>query len=454
MIEIYLLLTACVILGSMAVSYRRTRDPLSPLITFTPMLLYVYAFHPFVIHSNPQFISFFPHPEDREFVFIVNLISVAAFCAGASYFRHSSSDNQSFQILDLDASMRVRRNFFQLSLVLGVMASLSFWWMVYQSGGPLKLLRQNKPFMVSASGYIGEMPMLTYPAVLLLAAAWQGRQLNLGRVLMALLIASPQLSWAIIGKRRGTIFLIGATLAAFWYLVRNKKPNWKMIVGGVGMLGLLLLFVAAHRSQGLLEALGADSQSNLTDTLAGSRLTAGDEFVSSSATILASRHNNHHYWGLRFFAMFVVRPIPSFLWESKWDDLGVGFMKSQAGQAGMTETQWDLAVGFNPLMGSAGGFVSDAYLEWAWGGPVACFVLGFGFSWLWKQWVTHGGVWTVIYVEAMILTVYLPSQSLGAWAYRFALIAVPTAFVFWLFAPNRRRKRSRLPPPPIPVQTF
>jgi hypothetical protein len=436
MFDLYLLLTACVILGSLAVAYRRTSDPLSPLVTFTPMLLYVYVYRPFVIQD--QLGSFIRRPSDQEHVLLVNLISIAAFCFGAIHFRRSTGDAQRFQILEIDVSPRVRRRFLNLSLVLATAATLSFWWLVDQSGGPMRMLYHPKPFLASATGYLGEMPMLTYPAILLLAAAWQGQRLNFGRFLIAFYVASPQIAWALLGKRRGTIFLILAMLGAFWYVVRNKRPNWKIIIGGVGCLGLLLLFVASSRS---------GNTETLNDTLSGQALSEGDEFVAAAATILASEYNNHHFWGLRVFAMFLVRPIPSFLWESKWKDLGLDWMVTQPGLCGMTTLEWQQAVGFDPSLGTAGGFVADAYLEWSWGGAVACYGLGFFFSWLWKKWVTLGGVWTAIYVEAMILSIYLPSQSLGAWAYRFALLAVPTAVLFRLLAPKRKTESPQVIPP-------
>ncbi len=449
MFDVYLLLTAIVIIGALLVSFRRTRDPLSPLVTFSPMLFYVYVYHPYVINSGGELSRFFPRPEDIEFILLISLVSIFAFCAGASHFQRSAGDDQRIQILDFDISERVRHRFFVLSMILGTMAFLSFWWLVSRSGGALRMFNKPKPFFVSASGYLGEMPMLTYPAMLLLAAAWQGRRLNAGRLLTALYIASPQISWAIIGKRRGTIFLIAATMAAFWYLVKNKKPNWKVILGGVGILGLFLLFVVAHRKASLQSNLGLDA------TLLGThRLTAGDEFVAAGATILASEKYHHHFWGVRALAIFCVRPIPSFFWSTKWKDLGLDWMETQPGLCGLTTLQWQEAVGFNPAMGTAGGFVADAYLEWAWGGAVACYALGFGFSWLWKKWVTCRGVWTLIYVEAMILTVYLPSQSLGAWAYRFALLVVPTAVVFHLLIPKKTLRSRESTHSPLPVKTF
>lgn len=451
MIELYLLLTALVILLSMLISYQRTSDPLSPLFTFTPMLFYVYVYHPYTLLAGQTIHKYFPDPSDIEYVLLLNLLCLAGFCVGACRFRRAASDDPRFRILEQDASQRVRRRFLHLSLILGTMASLGFWWMVFQSGGPQMMWRQPKPSLGAASGYIGEMPMLTYPAMLLLAAAWQGRPMTLERVLVALYIASPQISWAILGKRRGTIFLIAATLAAFWSLVRNKRPNGKVVLSGVGMLGLFLLFVAANRSSGTTFDLGTDSLTRLSQTLQSDNLDGGDEFISATALVLTSDHFHHHYWGKRFFALFAIRPIPSFLWERKWIDLDLAGLQKAPGLGGMSPWMWRQAVGFLPTSGSAGGFVSDAFLEWGWGAVVVCYGLGYFFSWLWKQWVSRGGVWTLVYIEAMILCVHLPSQSLGSWAYRFALLAVPTFLFFRLFTSRKSSRRMSSTQGPIPM---
>ncbi len=443
--EVYLLLTALMIVGSLVISYRRTGDPMSPLVIFAPMLLYVYVYRPYVIVTGTEVKQFFTRPEDIEYILLVSMVSVAAFCFGASHFRKSAGDDEVFRILEQDASPAVRKRFLNLSLVLGTLGFASFWWLVYQSGGPIRMWKQAKPHFAYASGYIGEMPMLTYPALLLMAAAWQRRRLTMGRFLIASYIACPQVAWAVIGKRRGTIFLIAATLAACWFLMKNKKPNWKVIIGGVGMLGLFLLFVLAQRNALAQTGVGVDAP-EVVDIL-----TEGDEFVAAGATILTSEKHNHHFWGMRVFATFIVRPIPAFFWKNKWKDMGLGWMETQPGLSGLTTSQWVDAIGFDPARGTAGGFVADAFLEWSWGGAIACYFLGFAFSWLWKQWVSRGGVWTALYIESLILSIFLPSQSLGAWAYRFMLLAAPTVFVFRLLLPKAIRRQTFSPPTQLAV---
>ena len=43
------------------------------------------------------------------------------------------------------------------------------------------------------------------------------------------------------------------------------------------------------------------------------------------------------------------------------------------------------------------------------------------------------GIWTIVYFEACIVSVYLPTQGLSsAWAYRFIFLAVPTILIWKL----------------------
>ena len=418
------------------------------------MLFYVYAYHTYVVISHPNISNFLPNSSDIEFVLLVNLLSILGFCLGICHYRRSGTDQQRFQILEQETTTAVRRRFFRLGILLGTMAFASFWYMVFSAGGPVKLYLQSKPSFGRHSGYLGEMPMLTFPALFLLAAAWQGRRFTFARFMIAFYVASTQISFSIIGKRRGTIFLTAAVLAAFWYVVRNKKPNWKAMIGGTCALGLVLLYVAANRSSNALTSIGEGNNDRLANTLTVNELTAGDEFISSAGVILTSHHFQNHYWGKRILVIILIRPIPSFIWEGKWEFFGLQNLKYQPGGGGMQRSQWMDAVGFRTTSGSATGFVADAYLEWSWGGVIACYFLGRGFGWLWKQWVSKGGVWTVIYAESMILSVFLPSQSLGAWLYRFLLLSIPTALIFRFIGVSKRRMISTLNQPPIPMKSF
>jgi len=125
--------------------------------------------------------------------------------------------------------------------------------------------------------------------------------------------------------------------------------------------------------------------------------------------------------------------------------LGLGWAENQPGTAGFSDSHWLEAVGFRPLRGSSGGFVADAFVEFWWFGVAVCYFIGRLYGYCWTRSKLAGGVWTVVYVELLLLSVYLPSQSVGAWLHRALLLVVPT-WILWkhLVLPmERRASRAR-----------
>jgi hypothetical protein len=108
---------------------------------------------------------------------------------------------------------------------------------------------------------------------------------------------------------------------------------------------------------------------------------------------------------------------------------------------GFTESQWQEAVGFVPTRGSAGSFISDLFSSFWWAMPLFTFGLGRLYSAAWARSCNQGGVWTLIYIELLALSVYLPSQSIGAWIYRLLLFCVPTLLI-WRYLLRDMMKRS------------
>ena len=162
----------------------------------------------------------------------------------------------------------------------------------------------------------------------------------------------------------------------------------------------------------------------------GPGASPGDEYIAGSAIVLLARKHERYYWGKRYFATFLVRPIPRQLWPTKYDDVGAAWMDSSPGSAGFTPAEWRHTLGFATTAGSAGGLVADLFLEFSWGAILACFVIGKAYGWVWHRWVTVGGFWTVLYLEMLVLSVYLPSQSVGAWLYRLMLLGGPSWLVW------------------------
>ena len=419
----------------------KTRDPLAPMVIFSPMLLYMFVYNPWIRYRSGNLMMFFRDLEELELVFYVLFAGVTSFCFGLSWGRvRRNAPDRRFELLPQGLPVRIRGKLFRLAILLGVIANTAHFYMISYSGGWTRVFSQAKPFLRTPSGYIGELPMLVYPAILLLAIALQGKRLTPPRIALFLLISIPQITMATFGGRRGPMFLIVCALGACWCIVNSRRPKLKTILLGGGCLAIVLFLLGGNRSR-----LFRPWENEIDFTVVSDRLgttaevTTGEEFIAGSAMIIASEKLDRHFWGLRYFTTFAVRPIPSLIWPTKYEDMGMGWMRTAPGSSGISDSEWLSTFGFIPAGGNAGGFIPDLFLEFSWGCVIFCFLIGRFYSGCWIKWRTQGGIWVLLYFELLILSIYLPSQSVGAWLYRLMLLVIPT-IIIWkkIIAPNTR----------------
>jgi hypothetical protein len=342
----------------------------------------------------------------------------------------SRERQRGWRLAEINATPAASGALLRLALLLGAFAVGGFIYMVNYSGGFSKVFSHGKPYLAKPSGYVGEMPMLAYPALLLLAMAWHGQRLSVARVIVMLLIVSPHLIMGTLGGRRGPAFLSVTTLGLCWFIIRDKRPSLRVVLGGGMILGLLMLFLVANRRN---IHLGSDfdfDQDSFVRSIASKDVSEGQEYVCAVGRVLAASHFSSFDWGKQYVVTLLIRPIPRFIWPTKWKDLGMQDRVTDPGLGGFTETQWKEAVGFVPVRGSAGSFISDLYASFWWFTPLFTFLLGRLYAVAWSRSFTRGGVWTLIYIELLALSVYLPSQSIGAWIYRALLLCAPTALAW------------------------
>jgi hypothetical protein len=172
--------------------------------------------------------------------------------------------------------------------------------------------------------------------------------------------------------------------------------------------------------------------------------------MTAHGKITAINQTGDHFWGLRIFSLVFVRPIPKQIWPTKYEDLGLTWVVRRAGTMGLTDSEWRKSVGFEVQGGSAHGFVADAFIEASWGGTIICLIVGLAYAKAWQRWISRKGVWTLVYLLMLALSVFLITQSLGAWLYRLILFVTPTALI-WRGVRRRSISRpvsSRQPHPP------
>ena len=416
--------------------FLRTRDPINPTVVFLPMMAYAYVVRPLIVSKASGIEVFFPNFDSLAFVHVVNLAFIIAFCLGLAWHpRLKASLASHFASIRKYDSEVTSRSAFRVSLVLGLISNFVFWYSVHYSGGPFRVFSQRKPFLISpfGSGYINELTLLSFPAILLFAIAIQRKLFRITHLATVLFIASPHIVMGTLGGRRGPAFLIIATFFVSFIIVRKKKTPLKSVVAVFALSGIFLLVLNEYRG----DVFRTDVRSSVGGTyeklVSNERVDVGDEYVIGSATILLAHNTGKYYWGRRYFTWFVVRPIPLKVWPSKYADMGMQWMVSNPGSAGFSAEEWNRAVGFKPVLGAAGGFISDLFLEFSWFGMILSFLIGRAYARGWYLSLTKGGYWTLIYIEMLILSIYLPTQNLEAWLYRLMLLSL-LCYVFWRVA--------------------
>jgi len=445
--ELLVILTGLTIGVAALIAYYQSRDPLSPMVVISPILFYAYVYRPFVLGQSGEIFQIFGNSGRLEFVLLFNLVGVAGFCVGAQWYRLPRMHRRGRQWPTLNNAAKRRMR--ALGMMLGAIAIFVIVSMLWATGPSAFTMR--KPYLISPirSGYYRELINLSFPALLLVALGWSNTRLTLQKFITLIVIISPILYFATFGGRRGPLFLSFASLGVAIFIIRQRMPKVITILAGVSTLGLLMILLQVNRSN-LFRFWENEIQTEmLVNSLHGTNLTTGDEFVSGVATVLASCDYQRNYWGARYAVMYLIRPIPRQFWPTKYADCGMRWMSDAPGSNGFTPSEWYQCVRFIPSGGSSGGFLSDLFLEFQFFAVFVAFLIGLVFNILWWRSIVIGGLWNILYFESLTLSVYLPVQSVGAWLYRLLLLVVPTVFVWNLYIKRKLRTshQTNLVPP-------
>lgn len=441
------ILTGVAALLAAASAMRAQRDAFAPPVVFGPMLIYCYAFVPAVVLAGGA-ASAYLTAEEATKVCLLNLAGVAAFLAGAWPRGLRRGDTRGIHNLQMRLTDAARRRLTLLGLLMGAVAVGAFCYNVNYTGGWLKVFSRGKPYVSSPTGYLGEMPMVAFPAALLFSLGHSARRLTLGRVLALLFILFPHVVMATLGGRRGPAFYTFGTLALCGYLITARRPSWSALMAGLAAVGLTMLFLVSNRAN-----LGV-GQENVVDVdafwnaVVPAEVDGNHEFVFSAGMMNSADYHKEYGWGVRYFALLFVRPIPKQVWPTKYEDLGLGWMVNNPGMGNFEDFEWEEAVGFVPSRGTAGGFITDMYVEFSWLAVAPVFLIGALYSKSYQLSRRRGGVWTLVYIELLVLSVHLPAQSVQSWLYR-GILLVGVTLVAWraLMGRSAWGARGRASPP-------
>jgi len=160
---------------------------------------------------------------------------------------------------------------------------------------------------------------------------------------------------------------------------------------------------------------------------------SGNEFVYGSGVILNADIKDEYLWGRRYFTIFFIRPIPRFLWPTKYEDASEMLkIPSLEQNLGTGEESLTKTLGWRGAKGAAPGIVADMWLEFWWYSFLILFCIGWGYGQIWRKAVVRGGVWIPTYTIMTALSVYLVMQTLEAMAFRFLLMTT-AAWLIWRY---------------------
>ncbi len=429
MLELLIWLTALVCVVAVAVAWNRYRDVFHPLVIVSPMFAFFYVYMPLRLLPDGALYTYVTE-DQAVFYQLVAILSILAFAIGCL----KGSSGRSAR---LTARLVYRKQILQHgAYVLGVIGLACWLQCIGNTGGLINAFSEANARGWSEYGFIREAMYLMIVAQLLLLSPEGFDVRNKVWWLAVLLFASPYLMQGLLGAQRGPTFLIIATLTISWFLARRSRPPLPAVLGGGVLLGFLMLFLMTNRSQ-----IHLGSEFNVkTDMSDFFGASTANEYIFGVGAVTTTRQTGEFYWGKRYAAQVLVRPIPRQIWPTKYEDFGIAEIERNAGASvdGMSTV-----MGWEPMTGAAATMVADVWVEFSW----LCFpvlgVLGWVYGHIWRRAIQDGAQWTTILTIVMLLSVYFISQSGEAVIFRLLILTVPSSLVWH----RARRPETRLPLP-------
>jgi hypothetical protein len=419
-----------VILASVFVAYDGSRDVFHPLVFIGPMMAFIYVWMPFKLWRSGDIFTFFDTQQLIE-VQTINLIGISAFagsCLFAGVRRPKRRAEQSTN------PQRTAKRLVIGGTVAGGLGLVAWLTLIIKSGGPVQAFGQAYSGGWDDSGYVRDGSILLLAGLLLILAAAGMDRLRAWYAVMLAVFTLPWLTQALLTARRGPTFALVTVFGMGWYLSKNKRPPVvAMCLSGLA-LGWFVLFLVTNRNS---IYLGSDKSfttdvSAITDTP-----DTGNEYIYGSGALLAARRSEKHFWGKRYAAQLLIRPIPSSIWPTKYEDFGVPELLVNAGtEQGIGET-----MGWKGAPGSAPGIVADLWIECSWMAIPVLVLFGWCYGRCWRNAIVEGKQWVAQYAVLSALSIYLVMQTMEAVIFRLALLSIPI-WLAWKWALYRKKSRS------------
>ncbi len=442
MFEILLFVAIGIALLGILVALDGSRDVFHPLIFIGSMFVFLYGWMPWKLFSNNAIQQFLDNDQLTR-VQALNVLGILAFVLAclASGVRLRSDRRAEVRPL---SPLACRRLLFGAA-VSGAIGLLCWTISIHNVGGFVNAFSASYAGGWDDSGYIRDGSLLMLTGVLLAITSLSAGGPRLPSLILISLYGLPWISQAILTARRGPTFAFVMIVLMGWYINRKKRPPI-LAVGALGVgLGWLVLFLVTNRSN---IYLGSSFQMSTDVGNIVEKPDTGNEYIYGAGTVLSAERRDHYFWMRRYLAQILVRPIPSAIWPTKYEDFGVPELLHNAG----TGEGFGDALGWVGAAGSAPGIVADLFVELWWLAILAMAGLGWLYGFVWRRAVTRGGPWSSQYVILSALSIYLVMQTMEAVIFRSLLLSIP-CWLTWRWAlgaptairrPALRKQRSTI----------
>jgi oligosaccharide repeat unit polymerase len=400
-----------------------------------PLFGIFYGLWPIILDSKGELSSLFSELGYVQTLYLVTIFVLFGVMQFGECYRgsfHQRDIMWSFQSFGPGDQRRLR----YFALFLGMVSLLAWMEIIGGPTGILKAYSVAKGGGGASSGITGELILLSYPALLLLALYCRlSCRVTASNIGLAIAIMMPHLLQGTLGGRRGPLFVSIVSLFLAYFIARGRRPKLTQLLLLATVLPLAMLFLVVNRSQiyigssfnlefgKVFEYISPDQKALLVN-----------DYVFGIAQVIKATFYQDFYFGWRYFVTFVVRPIPTFVWPTKYEDVNAEWLT----ELGNKYTYVN-AIGFDMPGGASGGSIADGFQEFSWGVVIMFALLGRLFISVWQRHRTQGGKWTIALAIMLALSIYLPTQSFGAWGFRTMLAVLPVLLIW-----NRLFHQSRL----------
>lgn len=422
MFDILLALVAIAVVVGIIVAYDGSRDVFHPILIIGPMLFFLYAWMPFKLQQNGGLDRFFD-AQQLQFVQTLNVCGVFGFILLCLWV---GVRLRPLDLKPLEISKTVATRLLIGAAFCGLVGLVCWSITIIEVGGFSAAFATSYSGGYDSSGYVRDGAMLLLVAVLLSITSLSSGGPRVAGILLTLTFAAPWAMTALLMGRRGPTFNLAVVVLMGWYVNRRKRPPILLVAAGGLLLGWFVLFLVTNRSQ---LYLGSSFEMKTDVSNQVEKPDTGNEYIYGTGTVLSAERRNHYFWMRRYLAQILVRPVPSAIWPTKYEDFGVPELLFNAGTGeGFGET-----LGWQGAVGSAPGIIADFFLEVWWFAPALIALVGLGYGFVWKKAVTEGGPWATQYVVLAALSIYLVMQTGEAVIFRTIELSLP-CWLAWKWA--------------------